>query len=261
MKAVREILMESAGDHHHLIHANLEKPGAEKGRHGLKAHESTSWNQHLAVLSNVRTALNSLGFFDTSSGTSSGSSMGPSPPNVRSEPLFRDTCQQFSDALLGISSPDGLRSLYLRVMHAAMLAKGHEAGFVGSLQSLAQLPPPFGSWAASTPANEDDWLDPADEVVDPEGLHAWDRLVRGPSGRQAGRRACIQAKTQAGIHADRQAGRQAGGPVGRQAGRPLTAFALDAQYLRSHLVICMLLLPRFRVDTRCSCTRRAFVDY
>ena len=77
-------------------------------------------------------------------------------------------------------------SLYLKVLLAALLHSLYEVDndqFRGELQFLAWIPPPFGSWATSSPASEDDWLDPADEVVDPESTLPWDAQV-GSTARE-----------------------------------------------------------------------------
>ena len=71
-------------------------------------------------------------------------------------------------------------SLYLKVLLAALLRSLYEIDnnqFWVGLQSLAWTLPPFGSWSTSTPASEDHWLDPADEVVDPESTLPWDVQV------------------------------------------------------------------------------------
>ena len=72
------------------------------------------------------------------------------------------------------------RSMYLRVMHAALLrhlAASYEH-FQFLLYALAWSLPPFGSWATSTPSCEDDWLDPAEEVfVDSSSALSWEEQV------------------------------------------------------------------------------------
>ena len=73
------------------------------------------------------------------------------------------------------------RSLYLQVMRAALLRHLVEIDgvrFLPRLYALAWTLPPFGSWTATTPSCEDDWLDPADEVfVDSSSALSWEEQV------------------------------------------------------------------------------------
>ena len=73
------------------------------------------------------------------------------------------------------------RSLYLRVMRAALLRHMSEVDGVSVRSRLSELAwtlPPFGSWTASSPSREDDWLDPADEVfVDSSSALPWEEQV------------------------------------------------------------------------------------
>ena len=72
------------------------------------------------------------------------------------------------------------RSLSLRVMLAALLRHLGEIDggrFQSARKDLSRLAPPFGSWSTSAPASEDNWLDPADEVVDPTSGYTWQTQV------------------------------------------------------------------------------------
>ena len=73
------------------------------------------------------------------------------------------------------------RSMYLRLMRTALLKEMAARGSSEAQHLLSISSPPFGSWT-SAPACEDEWLDLADEVFDPEHLLAWEAQVEFSCG-------------------------------------------------------------------------------
>ena len=67
-------------------------------------------------------------------------------------------------------------------MSAAILKELAIRGDTGALKALSFITSLFDSWTSSAPANEDDWLDPADEVIDTESMFAWEEQVRCIAG-------------------------------------------------------------------------------
>ena len=77
---------------------------------------------------------------------------------------------------------DVLHSVCVRLMRAVILKELAARDDTGALKTLSSIPSPFDSWTSSAPANEDDWLDPADEVIDTECMFAWEEQVRCIAG-------------------------------------------------------------------------------
>ena len=101
----------------------------------------------------------------------------------------------FADCISSIASlkhldakgnkPDAMdvpRSVCLRLMRAAILKELAIRGDTGALRVLSFIPSPFDSWTSSAPANEDDWLDPAEELIDTESMFAWEEQVSCNAG-------------------------------------------------------------------------------
>ena len=91
---------------------------------------------------------------------------------------FRSSCVGFVSTLgayLHSADTGAPRSLCLRILYAGILHNLERDD--DALSQLARIPPPFGSWTSS-PASEDDWLDPADEAsIGPGNLCDWEEQV------------------------------------------------------------------------------------
>ena len=91
---------------------------------------------------------------------------------------FRSSCVGFVNVFgaYRYSADTGApRSLCMRILYADILHNLERDD--DALLQLASIPPPFDSWTSS-PASEDDWLDPADEMsVGPGDLCDWEEQV------------------------------------------------------------------------------------
>ena len=75
--------------------------------------------------------------------------------------------------------PKASRSLYLKVTLAALATELHKrnpAAGRKALSQLSQMPPPFGDWSKPEFC-ADDWIDPADEVIDEKHKLFWELKV------------------------------------------------------------------------------------
>ena len=81
----------------------------------------------------------------------------------------------------GSDDDDGCSlSLILMLLRADILlelaGQNGAPGDDDALKALARTPPPFGSWNTA-PACEDDWVDPALELIDLESPFPWEEQV------------------------------------------------------------------------------------